>query len=48
MRQGKDVTVDIYPQYTGKEIRPDSLIVKYTLDGEPQTVVELFNRSAKR
>ena len=40
LEDGKEVNVSITPEYSGDSFRPDSFIVKYTIDGE--TSVKVF------
>lgn len=46
LEDGKEVTVSITPEYSGDSFRPDSFVVKYTIDGE--TSVKVFeNKGAE-
>jgi hypothetical protein len=43
LQNGRSVRVEIVPNYTGNSLRPDSLNVKYWIDGRPSMKV-FFNR----
>lgn len=41
LQQGHEVKVTIVPRYSGDSLRPDSLVVRYAVDGNP--VTRVFN-----
>jgi hypothetical protein len=46
MRAGKKVYVKIKPEYSGGSQRPDNIVVRYTVDGQPRN--RIFSNASKR
>jgi hypothetical protein len=43
LQEGHDVRVQITPKYSGDSLRPESMKVKYWVDGVPQDPITFKN-----